>query len=390
MAGTSAEGVRAVEPASRFAFRLAEASDDAALRALLRDTPMDGAVQVALCREPSYFAAAAVEGPARQTLVVTDLQTGRIVAMGARSVRDRFVEGNATPIGYLSGLRILPEYRRGTLLARGYRELRRLHDDGAAHDYVTTIADGNQPAVRALTGGRARLPGYHLLGKYYTLVLPLRSLRGSATPRRGGDELEIRPLRDEELAELIRFATEVGRSRLFFPCYRADDLCGPQATFRDLAAKQILTAWRGSRLVACLGLWNQTAFKQSVIRGYRGSLRWTRRVLNPPFRILGWPQFPPVGEALSAITAALPLAAEGETEAFSLLLKYAQEQARKLHPLCDSLLVGLCENDPLFDLCRRASLFHYVTCIYVVSWDEEPARSEPFHGRRPYLELGCL
>ncbi len=178
-------------PSERYSVRLATPADDAALRHLLRETPMDGPIRVSLRREPSYYGAATVEGPYRQTLVVTEVSSRRVVALGCRSIRQRYVDQRATPVGYLSGLRILPTHRGGTLLARGYREMHRLHEDGATDFYLTTIADGNRRALKTLTGGRAGLPVYFPLGEYHTFVIPLRQRRDSWHE---GD-LEIRPLR---------------------------------------------------------------------------------------------------------------------------------------------------------------------------------------------------
>ncbi len=76
MEGETTDGV-ATHQGERFSFRLAGEADDAALRQLLRETPMDGPVRVTLRREPSYFAAAVVDGPCRQTLVVTDGRSRR-------------------------------------------------------------------------------------------------------------------------------------------------------------------------------------------------------------------------------------------------------------------------------------------------------------------------
>lgn len=143
-------------------------------------------------------------------------------------------------------------------------------------------------------------------------------------------------------------------------------------------------------MVACLGLWNQIGSRQNVVHGYRGDLRWARLAFNLLARCLGWPQFPRPGSALPAITAALPLAAEGETRAFTALLNAARAHARHTQPMCECVLIGVCADDPLFDTCRRASLFSYITQIYLVNWDEEMARPERFRNAAPYLELGCL
>lgn len=112
---------------SRFEFDLATRADDAELRAILAATPMPGRISVSFRREPSFFAAAGVEGPFHQVVVCRDRQQNRIAGFGCRSVRQRYVNGRPTPVGYLSGLRALPEYRGLGLVARGYRYFRELH-----------------------------------------------------------------------------------------------------------------------------------------------------------------------------------------------------------------------------------------------------------------------
>ena len=137
---------------AKYRFDLAQASDDADLRAVLAATPMPGTVSVSFQREPSYFGAAVVEGRFRQVLVARGESAGRcptvVVAFGALSVSDRYVNGRPRPIGYLSNLRVLPGHRRGSLVGRGYALLRKLHEDRRTSLYLTTIAQDNQTALR--------------------------------------------------------------------------------------------------------------------------------------------------------------------------------------------------------------------------------------------------
>src|SRR5438128_9929998 len=111
---------------SRYQFDLATEADEADLRRVLAETPMPGRIAVSFRREPSYFAAAEVDGRFRQVVAARDMETGRIVGFGSRSVTQRYVNGLPTPIGYLSSLRLVMEHRNRGLLARGYPYCRRL------------------------------------------------------------------------------------------------------------------------------------------------------------------------------------------------------------------------------------------------------------------------
>ena len=160
-------------------FELARADDDAMLRDLLRNTPLGGAVRTTLRREPNYFTGSATEGPVHQVLVAREESSGEVVGTATRSVRERYVDGTPTPVGYLGGLRLLPRVRNRWVLARGFRALRELHADGRADFYLTTITEGNSRALESLLGGRAGLPHYHELGRYFTFVLGARGRRAT-------------------------------------------------------------------------------------------------------------------------------------------------------------------------------------------------------------------
>src|SRR5207248_343014 len=155
------------EPVSRYRFELAGPADDADLRRVLAETPMAGRVAVTFRRDPSYFSAPEVDGHCRQVVAAREVETGRLVGFGSRSLRRLYVNGGPREVGYLSSLRLLAGHRNRGLVARGYAFFRGLHGDGRAPLYLTTIAEGNELAVRTLTSGRAGLPAYHDAGRYH-------------------------------------------------------------------------------------------------------------------------------------------------------------------------------------------------------------------------------
>ena len=112
---------------ARVAFAPATADDDASLRRLLAENPMEGRIRVAFEREPSYFHAVEVQGRFAQVIVGRDLETGALVGVGTRTVKPAFVNGEPRPLGYLSDLRLLPAYRGERALIENTR---RALDDG--------------------------------------------------------------------------------------------------------------------------------------------------------------------------------------------------------------------------------------------------------------------
>jgi hypothetical protein len=370
---------------ARFQFELATPADDEELRGVLARTPMDGEMVVSFRREPSYFAAGVVAGPFRQTVVGRDSQCGRIVGFGERSIRDCYVNGVPRPVGYLSSLRVLPEYRNIGLIARGYRFFRELDTDGRTTLYLTTIAEGNQRALAMLTSGRAGLPAYHDAGRFLTLAVPAMTRRLSVESH---PPANIRPATPVDLPAVLAFLRTEGPRRQFFPCLDEADFCEPDCMFRNLAVDDVLLALRDGQIVGTLGVWDQRSFRQSVVERYGTRLRWLRPWYNLQARLRTRPLLPRVGEPLEYAVAALPVVAKNDREVFAALLAAA---AKHIAPRSISyLLVGLHESDPLLPEAERRATAQYVTRLYHVCWPDAGDYRQALGAYVPYLELGTL
>jgi hypothetical protein len=370
---------------SPYLFELAEPADDEGLRAVMARTPMPGAISVVFRREPSYFGAAVVEGRFRQAMVVRDATTRQIVGIGARSISRRFVNGQSADVGYLSGLRILEEHRCRGVLARGFAFLRRLHADGRTPVYLTTIAEHNRPALNALVGGRAGLPTYHYSGQYHTAAI---RLRGVKPVRLCTTELEIRSGRTADLPAVLEFLHRIGPARQFFPCYVDDDFGSDTGALRGLELADLCLALRDRQLVGVLGGWDQRAFRQMRITGYRGAMRWMRPCYNAWARMRSLPRLPSPGEPVRYLTAAVTAVADDDPGVFRQLLDFliGARSGRSW----EYLLVGMHESDPLMATLREYRAAWYATNVYLVCWQDGDALRQAIDSRPVYLELGSL
>jgi hypothetical protein len=367
-----------------YRFELATAADDADLRRILAATPMAGTVSLAFGREPSFFAAAEVEGRVRQVVAARDTDAGRLVGFGCRCVRSLYVNGTARDIGYLSTLRLLAKHRNRGLVARGYAFFKELHRDGLAPLYLTTIAEGNEVALRLLTSGRAGLPRYHFAGEYHTAAIPLnRAANGNQIAG-----LTIAPARTTDLPALVHFLNAEGPHRQFFPVVSEADFVPESGIFHGLRLQDLFLAWRGTEIVGTLGAWNQTGFRQTVVHGYGRALRWARPLVNGWAHLRGTPRLPAPGEHLHYLTGALPVVKDNDTEVFAALIQAVCDRTENGEALY--LLIGLHADDPLRTVVSRVANRSYTTQLYLVCWEDGEKVRQALDGRVPYLELGTL
>ena len=362
---------------------LALAADDAEIRRLLRENPVAGAIRLSFEAEPCSATAGAIQGELHQVVVARDETSGRLIGMGSRSVGRAFVNGRAQPLGYLAQLRVDRGRSGGARLVReGYALLARLHADGRAPFYVTTIAEDNAPARRLLEAGLPELPRYRRIGRYLTLVLSVGRPRAAARPA-----VAIERARPEDLPALVACLQRNGRRRQFHPVWSAEELGGPRAS--GLRLEDFHVARRGGEVVGCAAVWDQRAFKQAVVRGYDARLALLRPLVNAARPLLGGPRLPRAGQALRHAFLS-HLAVDGDDpDVARALLAAALADAGARRGL-DTLALGFAEFDPL--LAAAAALPHrrYASVLYAVHWPDGAAAVDALDGRTPHLETAIL
>jgi hypothetical protein len=363
-------------------FELAAPRHDPALRALLREHAMPGWVELALEREPDFFAAAAAMGGVSQTVVALDGDT--VVGMGCRTVREVYLNGRAASLGYLSGLRLRQPFRGGTALARGYGFLRQLHEDGATPAYLSTIIEGNRDVMALLAGGRAGLPRYRDLGRYVTFAVAL----GAWTPgRRPRPDVAVSHAAPSELDAVVAFLNEHGRRRQFFPVVRRGDFDSPARL--GLQPRRVMTA-RGAdgRIEGVAACWDQSAYKQTRVVRYRRSLATVRPLLNALLHLMGFPALPGEGAMLPAVNLSLVCIRDDDPGTLAALLNGVRAECR---PGLGWLMVGLHERDPLCRAVRRWTSLRYASRLYAVYWEDGRSVIDGLApGHVPYLEVATL
>jgi hypothetical protein len=345
-------------------FAVATRADDAAIRRLLRENPMRGAVSVGFEREPGYFRGADLAGGVDQTIVAHD--GARLVCMGRCTDRECWVDGRETRVGYLAELRLDAAARgRFGILRWGYEFFRELHRDDPAAVYFTSIAADNERARRLLESGVRGLPAYAFLSELDTLLV--------AVPRRvRTSRLRVECATQERVPDLLRVLNAHGLRHQLAAVWTAERLAA--LAEHGLPSERFLLACDGDEIVACGALWDQRGFRQTVLHSYSRSLAIARPFVNFASLILGAPRLPHPGAVLAhAFLSPLAFVEGAEAmlpefiEAFFSLAAQAG---------VEFLTLALPTTDPrLPTLRRRLSTRTWRSRLYRVSWPGQPCSS---------------
>jgi hypothetical protein len=347
-------------------FDLATGQDDPELRALVRDTPMRGAVEITFPREPSYFTPATIRGGFTQVIVARD--GGRIAGVATRTIQEGYLNGRRRPIGHLADLRFKPEYRRGTAVARGYRFLRELHADGRTELYTSAIIEGNRTALSTIAANRADLPRYTDLGR---AMMPALAL-GSPLP---APEEEVVSGNGALLPEIVARLNE--NPLQFTPVYAERDFLGGR--FPGFRIEDLFVLKRGGRIAGVMGVWDQTPFRQTRVIRYGRWLGLMRPVINAFRR----PPLPPPGGLIHNLYAAF--VATDDREAYTALLRHVyNEMVRRKRGAF--LVTGLHERDPRCDALSTYRRIPFHSRLFMVTFGPPPT----LDGRIAYIEPALL
>lgn len=365
-------------------FKVATADDDADIRRLLRENPLEGAIRLGFEREPDSFLAAGIHGDVHQQAIVREREGGAVMGMGARSVLEGWVNGEPRRFGYLSQLRVDRHHRGSTrAFVRSYECMRRLHADGAASFYVSTIVEDNLPARRLLEAGLPSVPRYLAAGRLVTFALPARRMRPA--PRRGWS---VERGRADTLAEIGACLERHGRRHQFTPRWTPEALACPRRS-RGLAPGDFLVVRHHGWVTGCAAIWDQRAFKQTVVRGYGPALRIARPLLNLAPAWWGGVPLPAVGEALRAAFLSHVAVDGDDATGLTLLAQYALDVAARRG--LTHLVTGFSDRHPhTRTIARNFPSRRYASVLYLVHWPDGAEDVGRLDGRVPHLEVAIL
>src|SRR5436305_5832780 len=148
----------------------ARPSDDADIRALMQRQVMPGRVSLAFAREPDFSRGCAVTGDDYRIVVAR--ARDEIVGVACRSVRDVFLNGRETRLGYLGQLRVDDRFRGRWLVSRGFALLGEIDRRDPLPAYLASIVDGNDEASGVLVRKRRpAFPDFCEVARYRTLAI---------------------------------------------------------------------------------------------------------------------------------------------------------------------------------------------------------------------------
>jgi hypothetical protein len=180
------------------------------------------------------------------------------------------------------------------------------------------------------------------------------------------------------MEQLVALLNHCNQQHQFAPCWSLEELIALKPL--GLGHEDFQSDIKGRKVDACVALWDQRIYKQTVIRSYEPSLSCVRPALNLLAHFTGRAKLPARGGTLAnafvSHLAAEPHDSESLIGLFTELRSIAAQRGIEL------ITAGFAANDPRLAFLRNCFRFReYYSRLYLVRWSENGKSDEELDRR---------
>ncbi len=280
-------------------------------------------------RSPDFFAFLRNRSDLFFVFVYEDI-SNQIKGVGSISIRDGFIDGVRTKVGYLGDLRVQTNRRLALTYRKLYGDLiyysKEIFEFQGCHRFLTVVINGNEKAENALlhrnqyriSKDRSRFE-YRKVVDYSMVNLILKY--PEPFKRKGTPSLfSVKNLSQSEWSTLELFWAEENMKIPFG--FDSSELARRLNSWPDLERRNFWAAFSETgEILACFAIWDPKKSKRIIVE----KLAWTMKVKLQAFKVLGKPSMK-VGKHLevlylSHLVFASHLSLEMKNEVFSKMLE---------------------------------------------------------------------
>lgn len=321
--------------------RPATASDNL-LICKLCEHAMPGHIQIALERNPNFFAGSMVQCENPEVYVCTNDEDTLIVGLFSIGSRRVWLDGVVKNIRYFSDLRIADNMNRAQAL---FAICNYINTHQILHDTLaqTIVFDDNGRMKKVIDLLNLRSEKHHVFryfkhGTYKSYMLNIKNKQAQADKKcivRNANRNDLQKIEDY----IKREASKIN----FFPYYSIYDLSN--AYHKGLSIDDFYIAEKDHQIIGLCAVWDQTAYKQTRVKSYSTVLRLTRPLVNILSKLTGGFVLPAPGKVIPYVSLHSILVKDHDADVLKVLVN------KILVDFKDSeyqyLLCGMAESSPL-------------------------------------------
>ena len=323
---------------NKYTLEFAEDKDNEGIIKVFESGHFSGGISVKYLRNPNPLASFSADGDKAKIMIIRDNECNKIIAVGGAVIRNEYVKGSIKKCGYLTGLKITPEYQKKIrFIAKAYQFL--YEHISECDCFYTTILDDNKSTIAMFEKGHKNMPEYKYLGHYTTYCF------------NGGKKLI--ELEKNNLSGFEKIMNTYFCKLSFSPV---------NYNYAGFGKKDFYCVRNGSEIIACCFVGNQQNTKQYHMCSYSGLYGLLSRM---PTRLFGYPSFPKPNRDINfGVLSYLYIKNNDKRLCSDFLRSVACDAGFSL------LMWGGFENNPLCKAMDGMKVVKYGSRLYSVYWDK--------------------
>lgn len=348
---------------------IASPEDGKEILRILESSSAKGSIELLYTRRPDAYESYMKEPGEAHVFVSKNGE--RTVGTCAELIREVYIGGEVCRAAYICGFKKDSDYNGG--VGFGVRSIRSLCRDGIDFYCCSVIAD-NSDAQRKFEKC-SRLISMKPFAEYRTYILnPKVKVKVPA------HTLTFRQAEERDTAELIDFLNKEGKRKDLFPVVRS------LGQFHGLSYRNFYLLIKDGRIVAAAALWNQTEYKQYVVKKYRRLMKFAR-IANPLLSLIGYIRLPREDSPLDFPMLSFFVSEDDSEEYYRVFLNEIKREIGKKYGM---FVIGIPKGhfaSPIFD---RLPSVRFDTKLYEITfpWSDQP--NKIINPQSIYPECGLL
>lgn len=349
---------------------LAEPEDGKEILKILESSPTKGNMELLYTRRPDAYLSYKKESNESYVYVVKEEE--KIVGTAAELVRKVYIDGNAKKIAYLCGLKKDPNYCGKINWGKIFIKNLVKKDIDC---YFCSIVSDNKNTQKMFEKKRKKTMNMECLQKYTTYMLaPYFKFKIKDT---GYIFKQIEKV-DEH--EVINFLNTEGRKKVFFPVIEKLN------QFTNLKAEDFYVLKKGNKILAVGALWNQTEYRQYLVKKYKGIMK-IARCLNPFLKLFGYIELPKENENINFPMLSFFISKDDNEEYYKAFLNNIAKEIKKQYGM---FVIGTAENSFANNIYKKLRNIHFDTKIYSIDFILGNGQKIKINREKIWLECGLL
>lgn len=314
---------------------------------ILESSAAKGSIELIYTRRPDAYASYQKEPGEARVFVTRD--GDRLVGTAAELIRSVYIDGEIRKAAYLCGLKKDATYDGS--VGFGPDLLRTMQRDDIDFYYCSVVEENRR--VQRMFEKKRRILAMEPLCAYTTFIINPR-----VRVRAPKHALNLRQATPEDWPRLMGFYGGEGRKKDLFPVLDTATL------WEGLCPESFYMLMDGNEIVAAAALWNQTAYKQYIVKRYGGLMKFAR-MLNPLLTSMGYISLPKEDQPLDFPTLSFFLTKNDDEGLYRIFLREILSVIRKDYSM---FVIGLPELHAAMRIFQKLPHISFDTRLYSVTF----------------------